>query len=251
MKKLFATLLCGLLLLSAAACTASDPEGHYEKQKDLYDDVIEDYRDLLSRRQAGEELSPPETEGMDAREAAIAEALYTVADTCPSPAGMGYAFKDMDGNGTPELFLLAASSPIRAILTLSDGEPILLCHTAGAKDFWHCWWDETLLYAVTTETDTGKTDTYYKARVEGDRLVYDAVFGGEWDGEGDHIRYYREADGVRTDIDYMEFQGLVEDHRTLQEVGGGQIAKWNTPRVILALPSEGGRGDSRCGFYKL
>ena len=240
MKKLVAALLCGLLLLSAAACTAPDPEEHYEKQKDLYDDVIEDYRDLLARRQAGEELFPPETEGMAPREAAIAEALHAVADTCPSPAGMGYAFKDMDGNGTPELLLLAASSPIRAILTLSDGEPILLCHTAGAKDFWHCWWDETLLRSTEVETDAGITDTYYKARVEGDRLVYDAVFGGEWDGEGNHIRYYREADGVRTDIDAMEFQGLMEDHRTLQEVGGGQIAKWNTPRIVLALPSEGG-----------
>ncbi len=238
MKKLVVALLCGLLLLSASACQT--PEGHYEKQKDLYDDVVEDYRDLLVRRQAGEKLSPPDTEGMDAREAAIAEALYTVADTCPSPAGMGYAFKDMDGNGTPELFLLATSSPIRAILTLSDGEPVLLCHTAGATDFWHCWWDETLLYSIEAESDTGRTDTYYTARVEGDRLVYDEVFGGEWDGDGNHIRYYRETDGVRTDIDYMEFQVLVKDHRALQEVGGGQIVKWNTPRIIPALPSEGG-----------
>ena len=42
------------------------------------------------------------------------------------PSNLGYGYKDMDGNGTPEMFLMSQYLSIHAVFTLSEGEPVLL-----------------------------------------------------------------------------------------------------------------------------
>ena len=95
MKRIFAALLCALTLLSLNSCFTLD---RYESSKSAYDGIIEEYTALLTAKQNGEELPEPDTKGMDEREAAIAEAIYKVAELCKSPDIMGYAYKDTDGD---------------------------------------------------------------------------------------------------------------------------------------------------------
>ena len=108
MKKILLSLLCFCLLLSAVACTkesansantegeskamtTSDGSGESEDPprntdpeaiKRIYDDVITDYKTLLTAKKNGEELPMLTTKTMNQRERAIAEALYGIVDAC-------------------------------------------------------------------------------------------------------------------------------------------------------------------------
>ncbi len=135
MKKLLSALLCLTLLLSATSCLAKQqppPEDPKPEPtvSEVYDGLIAQYTALLKAKQNGEELSAPNTEGMNEREATIAKTLYGIVDTCwkseESAKNLGYGYKDMDGNGIPELILLTQHTTIMAIFTVSDNQPILL-----------------------------------------------------------------------------------------------------------------------------
>ena len=114
MKKFVSVLLCIVLLFGVVGCTEKPKEKWSEdseetisvkredhKIKAAYDDVIARYIQLLSDKREGKELSAPGTIGMDAREVAIAEALYGIVESCRSAEaaeGFGYGYKDVDGN---------------------------------------------------------------------------------------------------------------------------------------------------------
>ena len=127
MKKSFMLLVCLCMLISAVSCAKA--EKTYEEQKELYAEVIAQYTALLNEKLNGGELPAPNTEGMDEREVKIAEALTGIVNACKDEEALkrlGYGFKDLDGNGTPELILLTKHAYMRAVFTLSDEKPVLL-----------------------------------------------------------------------------------------------------------------------------
>ena len=104
MKRILAALvgvlLCAVALLACTSC--GTPKLSYEEQKTAYDGIIAEYTALLTAKQNGETLTPPDTTGMSEGEAAISEAVYTAVNITNFPEDMAYTYWDMDGNGTLE-----------------------------------------------------------------------------------------------------------------------------------------------------
>ena len=85
-----------------------------------YADEIADYRDMLEKVKAGEELTQPEN-----KKDAYAMLLYDIGQIC-EPDAMGYALKDINRDGTDELVLMNAQKRPYALLTAKGGKAVLL-----------------------------------------------------------------------------------------------------------------------------
>lgn len=213
MKKLLSALLCLSFLLTAVACKKAPPVDEPESVYANYEDIVADYIELLTAQSNGDALQVPNTAEMDERESAIAEALYGIADFYEKKPeliqSLGYGYKDMDGNGISELFLLSGFYP-SAIFTLSDGKPILLvsswdpytssCTFAGNDRFF---------LTRDSVTDHIEEANYYTFHIEGDKLVYDLAYGAIYDQENKTVlEYFQTVDGNRITIDKETFDEL-------------------------------------------
>ena len=242
MKKFIFVLLCALLLLGVVACSPS-PEKTYEEQKALYNDIIAKYTELLIAKQNGEELAVPNTQGMDEREGAIAEALYGIVtnmSTRTIESGVGYGYKDYDENGTPELLLCTNSNGVGAIFTLSDETPVLL----AAKD------DTTLiryarnnrfLLTRTTTTDAIKERTYSLCYVDGEKMVYDTVWGSVVDQAKEEEKHFKIVDGNRIFVPSADVEDLYDLHYDAIFSGDNAysvMASLSAPRLHLLLKND-------------
>lgn len=236
MKKLIASLLCLCLLLSAAACT-QEPDKAYEKQKALYDDIITEYKSLLTAKQNGEDLPALDTKGMDDRETAIAEAIHGTVDACKQADGMGYGYKDMDGNGTPELILLTTSSVPSAIFTLRDKKPVLLEAAYGENGRFYFGRGNNLHIVRASMKDGVRESTYYICHVEDGAMVYDVIYGDVYNVETKtHIERFQMVDGERQIIDDETYRYLDSAYsEILFSTSAGEIFKWAAPRIIPAI----------------
>jgi len=215
MKKFLSALLCIFLLMAMVACspTQQQPQKTYEEQKELYTDIISQYTSLLTAKHNEEELTAPTTDGMDDREKAIAEALYGIVNACKNAEAverLGYGYKDFDGNGTPELMLLSKYNSIRAIFTISDDIPILLeanyGYVGNSFDFAP---KNRFFLARSTVNDMIEEATFYTCHVDGDKMVYDVIFGAIYDQEKKEIiERYQDTNGTRTPIDENTYDEL-------------------------------------------
>lgn len=236
MKRIFAALLCALTLLSLNSCFTLDG---YESSKSAYDDIIEEYTALLTAKQNGEELPEPDTKGMDEREAAIAEAIYKVAELCKSPDIMGYAYKDTDGDGSPELYLMTAGTYVRALFSLDGGKPIFLWVQETATHSMAFGRKGYLYYESHTTQDGVEERTYHHARVAGSELVDDLVIGYTVDPDDNTADgHFKIENGTRTAIGRDEYRFLYNYYGELESVGGQKVAKWYAPRVTPVFPPE-------------
>ncbi|MBQ7320173.1 MAG: hypothetical protein IJW97_08380 [Clostridia bacterium] len=238
MKRSVSLLLCIMLLICAFGCTSVAKQPH-EKQKAFYEDIISEYTALLTAKQNGEELPVPSTRGMSKRQAAIAEALYGIVDAYDNVTGLGYAFKDIDGNGSLELLLMSRYTSIYAIFTLSGRKPILLESVYGANG--------SLLFAprnrffLNHKVSDGSTEeiTYYICRVDGDQMAYDSVYGTVYDRENKTpAEHFQITDGNREVIDTEAFNGLHWEHRQAYDVGYGSVSKLLSPRIHFPLAAD-------------
>ena len=261
MKKFLTFLLCLCLLLSAVACTSdtntpdSESDAFTETAEDsaedstedsakdtaeslkaLYKDVIADYIDLLTAKKNGEALSAPNTKKMNEREAAIAEALYGIADACTDAENMGYGYKDMDGNGCPELLLMNNYGSIKAVFTISNKKPLLLEAAYGSNNY--IMFAPNNRFFIRRETVEGNLEetTFYTARVEGNKMVYDLVYGGIYDqNEKKVLNYYQTVNGIQKTITSEEFNELDREYRRAYGGTNPTTAKLSAPRIHLPL----------------
>ena len=240
MKRFLTFLLCLSLLLTAVACKKEKPQE--PSVYATYDDIAAEFTALLTAKYNGEELTAPNTEDMDERETAIAEALYGIVDAhrtdATYPINLGYGYKDVDGNGTPEMFLLSDSFFIRAIFTLSEGKPILLesscdistsyCKFAGGDRFF---------LTRDSVTDHIEEANYYTFRIEGDHLVYDLAYGAIYDQEKKTVlEYFQTVDGNRVTIDKETFEELYwEYERTTTISYSGPSEKLSAPYLHFPM----------------
>ena len=236
LKCVSALILCILALSVLIAC--GDPDKTYEKQKAAYDGIIAKYTALLTAKQNGEELTPPKTDGMKEEEATIAEALYgIVADQkVETLADLGYGFKDMDGNGTPELILLTRYTSIRAVFTLVNRKPVLLEANYGEGAVFLFATKNRFFMERSTVDGSIRDATLYTCHVEGDRMVYDAVYGEVYDQEKkETLELYQMVDGNRTVIDKEAFNELYRERRQTIDTEYGRTVKLFSPYIHYPL----------------
>ena len=241
MNKFLSVILCIFLML-VATCCARSPEQQspksYEEQKVLYGDIISQYTSLLNAKHNGEELSAPNTENMDAREIAIAEALYGIVDACKDAKAaetLGYGYKDFDDNGTPELILLSKYNSIRAIFTISDGTPILLESSYDVGDSFLFASQNRFILIRSTVTDHIEEGIFYTCHVDGDKMIYDDVSGKVYDQEKrETLEVFRIVDGNRTPIDEDTFRALNLEY---EKAGTdyAEFSKLESPRIHFPL----------------
>ena len=252
MKKFLSTLLCFSFLLTVVGCTPTSqtvqtsqmvqtPQSP-QKTYEVYDDIISQYTALLTAKHNGKELSAPNTDGMDERETAIAEALYGIVDAredAQAVENLGYGYKDLDDNGIAELLLLTRYTSIQAIFTVSNEEPILLEANYGERSSFVFATKNRLFMTRRTVTDHIEEYTYYTCRVDGDKMAYDAVYGEIFDNEKKEIiERFQMINDKRTLIDEEAFNELYREHRKTIQMDYGHISKLIAPRTYLPLAND-------------
>ena len=245
MKRFLTALLCLSLLLTGVACKKEKPqEPESPSVYATYDDIVAEFTERLTAKYNGEELTAPNTEDMDARETAIAEALYGIVDAhqidSKYPVNLGYGYKDVDGNGTSEMFLLSQSLFLYAIFTLSkEGEPILLASRSSAlsSSITFAGGDRFFL-AHSNVTDHIEEATFYTCHVDGDQMAYDLVYGAIYDQEKrETLEWFQIVDGNRISIDEETFDELYWDYErtTLSSHSDEEVLKFAAPYVHFPM----------------
>ena len=254
MKKLISALLCSFLLLGVISCThksdnqeeqQTEQQGHqteqdiYEDQKFLYKDVIAQYTSLLTDKYNGKELVSPNTKAMDPRETEISEALFNVVSALSKPESakdMGYGFKDFDGNGTPELILLSKYTSVRAILTLSEGRPILLDAVYEISSSIIFAPENRLLVRKVTTNENSQQGRFYTCFLNGDKLAYEFVCVQVYNTETKEVtELYQEVNGERISIDDKTYRTLTSEHTSAWQAGYETTSKLQAPYIYLPL----------------
>lgn len=126
MKKIIASILCLVLLFSMASCANSAKDDAAETDatgavKASYEDIIEKYDEFLNLKINKKRL--PELVESSAEAIKV---VRKIVDNCKTPLDMGYAKKDINGDGTDELILMRTTLDIAAIFTVKNGNAIPL-----------------------------------------------------------------------------------------------------------------------------
>jgi len=192
-KKMLIAAVCIVLFLIAVNCSGDSSSTTGEGAVKLYKSVITEYTELLTAKHNGEEL--PAAEG---EESHVSAALRKIVETCADPASMGYATRDINGDGVDELVLLSKGCDLYALFTLVDKKPVLL----QAMDGKNAAIDENgVLYYTETVPDKSSF-TMAKEIVDGAlaglEIGYTVADGGKW-------QYYKEVNGLREDSDNQAY----------------------------------------------
>lgn len=268
MKKTFkiAVLLCLVIsmLFSAVACKKTPPaqgttetteasqipEEPKKTYQEVYADIISQYTALLTAKQKGETLVAPNTQGMDADQAAIAQTVFHIVDGMDAKyvEKYGYGYKDCDNNGIPELILFPEfGRAVMALFTVSDGKAILLASNLNdpANVYFsnsNIFFSKNGLFLMKQVEENGniKTATYSYFRVAGDKLAYETVYGEVYDYEKKEIlESFQMVNGERVSIDREAFMELYLEYRQTSEGDNVDILKLQAPRIYLPLVEQG------------
>ena len=126
MKKIIAAILCLVLLFSMASCANSAKDDAAETDatgavQASYEDIIDKYDEFLNLKINKKRL--PEL--VESSPEAI-KVVRKIVDNCKTPLDMGYAEKDINGDGTDELILMRVTLDIAAIFTMKNGNAVPL-----------------------------------------------------------------------------------------------------------------------------
>ena len=208
MKKLLAILLCLLLLLVAVSCSAptggggdndttANPDPSDAVVWSSYADIITEYTALLEKRTAEEALPEPSDSADE-----ITVALFEIVRDTADPSAMGYATKDVNGDGTEELVLLNRGNKLYALFTLRGNAPVLLLKadkiTAAITPDGTVYTNHT----VKNQSQTTQIKTISNGELQG--LEFGSVVNGE------SVTKYKLENGVKTDITDEELYQLYQ-----------------------------------------
>ena len=251
MKKTLFTFLCICITLLIVSCgkTPQSPQDNNEETnggyEEAYSDVISQYTNLLTAKHNGEELPKPNTDGMDEREAKIAEAIHGIVSAHKTTKDMGYGYKDLDGNGIPELMLMNKAAYFYAIFTLSDDKPILLEAVSDSISISTLTPNNRFFIREYTETDNIQEAIIHLCRVDGDKMAYDSVYGAVYakgKEKREIIEYFQIVDDEKILIDDETYKDLNCENEQSLEVGY-YTAKLLAPRIHLPLADNNSNND--------
>lgn len=186
-------------------CSAKDPDYLPEKGRPLYDEIIDEFKHLILYKYTTEELPP---RGDD--EPFYTDALYEVAAQFDPAKYFGYSFKDIDGDGYDELFLVENTSRLYAIFSIKDKAPILV--TTFQNGMGYLQDDGTVFF--NTKDGLKFLGNHITRLIDG-KLV-GIVYGWE-DPDNDannnnDIYYYISEDGTKTEISKDEYTAVKSEY---------------------------------------
>ena len=230
MKKFLALVLCLCTLLGATACksTPADP----------YADILEAYTSLLQRKLDGDELPTYE----DA--SASTEALLTaIVAHCEDPYELGYAKKDLNGDGDEELILMRQRySRIFAVYTLKDGKAALVDSYAGTDEAGTICEDGRLLkHGAPEDHSRGSYYRFTEILENGETEILE--YGSYSDASEEELRegtselrYYKVEDGKREAITKTAFNRFFQLEVDPIWINSVAITNAHALRFVPALP---------------
>ena len=197
--------MCLSMILCAVACNRPDTDKNQSDGGETpvpmassYEGIIEKYGELLRAKRDGGDLSEIKCTHDDEREVAVFDALIFSVTSCEDVLSMGYAIKDINGDGISELVLMSKDCKLYALFTLKDSLPILL-DTFNANA---CIDSEGFVSLY--ERDEKKMYSYLKqikdGKLEGTEFVQKVS-----ENDPEKAEYYMIENGVRTDLTYGEY----------------------------------------------
>ena len=238
MKIFLSLMLSAFMLFGEVGCDMPNQQIHksYEEQKALYDGIISEYTSLLSDKYNGKELSTPDIANMDEREASIFETLYGIVDSCKTAENLGYGYKDLDDNGTPELILLTKYASIQAVFTISEDLPILLEAAYEPGNVFLIIDGNKFSLLRSTVTDNIEEGIQTICHVDGDKMVYDTIYGAVYDrGNRTIVERFQEVNGTRVPIDEDTYRSLNREYQKITTNTDMTIIKLEAPYIHLPL----------------
>jgi len=131
MKRLFSVLLCFLMIMSVVSCNNTSNtsdikdttdiqtnENTPSQESDPYIAVIEKYKELLIFCKKNNTAIPEASE----TDSVAIKTVHELAKKCRDPLDMGYAKKDINGDGINELIFTESTLDIVAIFTVKNNE---------------------------------------------------------------------------------------------------------------------------------
>ena len=265
-QKILLLCLAVIMLFLAVACKKTPsvsttpeqsqiPEEPQKTYQEVYADIISQYTALLTAKQKGETLVAPNTEGMDADQAAIVQTVFRIVEGMDAKyvERYGYGYKDYDGNGIPELLLFPDfGRVVMAIFTVSNGKAVLLASNLNDADNVYfsnsnIFFSKSGCFLMKQVAENGniETATYSYFRVAGDKLAYESVFGEVYDYEKKEIlENFQMVNGERVNIDCEAFMELGLEYTQIGEGRNLDILKLQTPCIYLPLVDQE-KGDDR------
>ena len=181
-------------------CGKADPDG-----RSYYNDVVKAYREIIFYKNTYEELPPEEAEAPF-----YMEALRQVAALYDPSIEIGYAFKDINNDGSAELILIGRDSRLYALFTVVDKSVKVVRVFQNGMGYL----DRTgMVFYNVKELDSLEIQIHlenHMTRLVGDKLVGFEYSRTDLDGdsttEEDEIFYIITEDGTRTEITYDEYK---------------------------------------------
>ena len=261
-QKILLLCLAVIMLFLAVACKKTPsvsttpeqsqiPEEPQKTYQEVYADIISQYTALLTAKQKGETLVAPNTEGMDADQAAIVQTVFRIVEGMDAKyvERYGYGYKDCDGNGIPELVLFPEfGRVVKALFTVSDGKAVLLASNLTDPDNVYfsennIFFSKNGLFLMMQGEEEGSvaTTTYSYFRVVGDKLAYETVYGEVYDYEKKEIlENFQMVNGERVSIDREAFMELNLEYTQIRDGFTNMgILKLQAPRIYLPLVDQG------------
>ncbi len=206
MKKILpraaALLLCLTTLLSCASCVPVRPASNDPDA--VYGNLLNEYAALVQSYHDGTDLSTVETPTAAGLTDELFQSLKIIIPAAhfQNVADMGYAFYDLDGNGTYECFLMDQNGILLALYADQNGSPYLVENYRAGTYYMGVLLDDGSIYTYhTTEKDgkNVKTETRFSRFEEGEMVPFRAYIV---DHETDTA--YAIEDGVQRDMSEKE-----------------------------------------------
>ena len=249
MKRIFTAILTVLLLVCLSACTKQNEEptdlptaapterptdAPTTEELDGYDAIIKRYTELLKTKKENGEL-PPLADDADG----IEKEIYSVVEWASDADRMGYAIKDLDGNGVDELVLLRDDCTLGSLFGL-DGDKVVSLEAEGAS--------------ITVLHRNGYVSGSYKNEERGESGVFfKKINGTSLEGvellrvnKGERVLWYKIIDGEQIETNEREWNGIYELHPAFTNYTDTLRTTTKTVglRFVSALGDNGPREDA-------
>jgi len=191
-------------------CQAEDPNYLPERGRPLYDEIVNKYKYLILYKYTNEELPPRGTD-----EPFYMDALYEAAGQYDPTKNFGYSFKDIDGDGLDELFLVENTNRLYAMFSIKNKAPIAVATFQNGKGYLKD--DGTVFFNIkelNSSNDQILSENHITHLVNG-ALVGIAYGREDPDDDGDtdnDIYYYVSEGGTRTELAKSDYNAIADEY---------------------------------------